>query len=465
MCYLYRGFSCRVCLLIHLLGQLHVSFGAKLAQESVPTRSSVGTWRGHPHVSSQPLSASSLPNLTLVTESKKWPEMSHSTSEVQTLVDLCLNQEACKDDEQNSVESVCSKKRAVSSEAHASSYTSNPTPFCFEFGSDVKRNMSNIDQPDSSGRVGVANSDSVLLQKGDNVNDEIPAKYNASCDVTVAKSKLHVLSNSDPNLLHSWEIESARKHQSVSSPHRPLSSSVPNLVLLFDNGKSRKRNGSTMVKLKSKTFGWKTDCGTIFPSLPSFFKPRNSSDQSRYKHMSESEECKESKEKLRWEEDMFRAPKSYHVIEPTDQDCGTLTAVDTPSPAVILRSRGIAQTQSIRPQGQVEAANKRSLYDIEWSFPESRKKSCSHIAKFALNSPLNNDRQQLPHLLRPRSSPAHICKSLQHLCVLCQQTVMSAFFVVVFVMWRGMIVPTNHRVLPFISVVILMLLCSSSARI
>jgi hypothetical protein len=384
-------------------------------------------------MSSQHLSASSLPNLTLLTEGKKWPELSHSTPEAQSLVDLCLIQE-----------SVCSKKGAGSSEAHASLYTSTRTPLRFEFGSDIERNMSNIDQPDSSGCVGVANIDSVLLQKSDNVNDEIAAKYNAPCDVTVAKSKLHVFSNSDPNLLHSWEIESARKCQSVSSPDVPLSKSVPNLMLLFENGKSRKRNGFNLVKLKSKVSGWKTDCGTIFSSLPSFSKPGNISDQSRYKHMSESEE---SKEKLRWEEDMFRAPKSYHVLEPTDQDCGT-------------------QTLSIRPQGQVEAAKKQSLYDIEWSFPESRKKSCSHIAKFALNSPLNNDRQQLPHLSRPRSNPAHICKFLQQLCVLCQQTVMSACFVVMFVMWRGMIVPTNHRVLPFICVVILMsLLCSSFARI
>jgi hypothetical protein len=350
-------------------------------------------------MSSQPLSANSTPNLTLLTESKKGPELSHCTTEVQSLLDLCLIQEACKDDEQNNVKSVCSKKWAGSSEAHASSYTSNPTLLRFEFGSDVERNMCNIDQPDSSGHMGVTKSDSVLLQKGDNVKDETAAKRNALCDVTVAKSKLHVLSNSDPNLLHSWEIESARKRQSV------LSSSVPNLVLLFENGRSRKRNG-------------------------------------------------------------FRAPKSYHVIQPTDKDCGTLTAVGTPSPAVILRSRGIAQAQSIRPQGQVKTSNKQSLYDIEWSFPESRKKSCSHIAKFALNSPLNNDRQQLPHLSRPRSSPAHICKSLQQLCVLCQQTVMSACFMVMFVMWRGMIVPTNHRVLPFSCVVILMsLLCSSTAKI
>jgi hypothetical protein len=126
-----------------------------------------------------------------------------------------------------------------------------------------------------------------------------------------------------------------------------------------------------------------------------------------------------SKKKLRWEEDIFKARKSHHVIEPTDQDCGTLTLVDTTSPAVILRSPGTAETQSIRPQEQVEATNRPSLYDIEWRFPESRKKSCSHIAKFALNSPLNNDRQQLPRLSRPRSSPAHICKSVQQLRVLC----------------------------------------------
>ncbi|PNF37013.1 hypothetical protein B7P43_G08061 [Cryptotermes secundus] len=381
-----------------LKGQLHVSFGAKLAQECAPTQSSIGIRRGRPHMSSQPLSAGSLPNLTLLTESKKWPELSHCTSEAHSLVGLCLVHEACEHDEQNNVESACSKKQAGSSEAHVSSYTSDPTPLHFQFGSD-ERNVSNVDQPDSSGRIGVANSDSLLLQEGDNVNDEIEM-----CDVRVAKSKLHVFSNSDPNLFYSWEAESARNCQSLSSPDVTLSSSVPNFVLLFENGKSRKKNEFTPLKLKSNAFSWKTDRGTTFPSLPGFFKPGNSSDQSRYKPMSESEE---SKEKLRLEEDLFRAPKSYHVTEPTDQDCGTLTAVDSPSTAVIPRSRGTAQTQGIRPQGQLEAANKQSLYDIKWSFPESIKKSCSRIAKFALSSPLNNERQQLPHLSRPRSSPAH----------------------------------------------------------
>jgi hypothetical protein len=326
---------------------------------------------------------------------------------VQTVV------EASENDERNSVESVGGKKWAASSEAHTSSYTSDPALLRFESGNEVEKSMSSIDQPDSSGHVGIANSNSVLPQKVDNVNDDIAAKHNASYDVTVARSRLRVLSNSDPDLLRSWEIESARKRQAVSSPDVPLSSSVPNLMLLCENGKSRKRNGFTLVKLKSKVYGWKTDCETIFSSLPSLFKTGNSSDHSRYKHISESEV---SKKKLSWEEDVFKAPKSHNVIAPTDQHCLT---VDIPSPVVILRSPGTAETQSIRPQEQVEATNRPSLCDIEWSFPESRKKPCSHIAKFVLNSPLNNDRQQLPHLSRPRSSPAHLCKSVQQLRILC----------------------------------------------
>jgi hypothetical protein len=409
------------CLLIHLLGQLHVSFGAKLVQESVPTRSSMGTWRGR-----QRLSANSLPNLTVLTGSKKGPKLRHRMVEVQTMLDL----EVCENDAQSSVESVCSDKRALSSEAGTSSYSSNPTLLHSEFGNVIERNLKcrvtsleiNFDQPDSSWHSVAANSDSGLPEKGDDMNDKIAAKHNASHGVAVARSKLHVLSSSDPNLLCSSEIGSAEKSQSAlfgrlsfSGRAAPLSSSAPNLVPSCENGKSGKGKGFTLVKLKSKVSGWKPDCGTIFSALPSFLQTRSNSDQSTYKHL-----CKprESEERLMCEEEIFRAPKLHRVMDPKDQDCGALVAVDTPSPAVIPRGRGAAQMQCVMPQELEQAANEQSLYDIEWSFPESGKKSCSNIAKFALTPPLSSDRPQLPHLWRPRSGPAYICKSLQQLCVL-----------------------------------------------
>jgi hypothetical protein len=396
---------------------------------------------------------------------------------MQTVVDLCLVQESHNSDDWKSVEGVHNNMRAASSKAHVSTYTTNPTVLHFEFGKDVERNLqsrttslwSNVGQPDCSRHLVIVSRDSGLLQEGDNMNGEIAAKHNASYDVTVARSKLHALSNSDPNLLYSWEIESAEKHQSslseglsVSSRDVSLSGSVPNLVPLRKNGKSRKRNGFTLVKLKSEIFGLKTECGAIFSSLTNFFPIRNSSEHSRYKHTCVSK-SEESRKNPRHGEEIFRAPKLHHVMEPTGQDDGMLVAADTPSPVVILRSHGVAHMQTVTPQEQEEATSEQSLYDIEWSFPDSRKKSWSHIAKFALNSPLSNDRQQqMARLLRPRSSPAHICKSLQHLSVLCQHTVVSPCFVVMFVMWRGAIVPPNRWILPFSCIVILVsLLCSS----
>jgi hypothetical protein len=178
----------------------------------------------------------------------------------------------------------------------------------------------------------------------------------------------------------------------------------------------------------------------------------------------------ESKEKLRGEKEIFKPPKLQHVMDHTDQDCVAHVVVETPSPAVIPSNQGVAQMQSVTPQEQEEATNEQFLYDIEWSFPESREKSCSHIAKFALTSPLSSDRQQLPHLLGPKSGPVCICKSLQQLCKLCQHTVMhtvmSGCFVVMFVTCRGMTVPVNYQVLLLACTVILMsLLCSSADNI
>jgi len=45
-----------------------------------------------------PIFAGSLTNLTLVTESNKLPEWSPHTSRMQTVADLGLTQEACKND-------------------------------------------------------------------------------------------------------------------------------------------------------------------------------------------------------------------------------------------------------------------------------------------------------------------------------------------------------------------------------
>jgi hypothetical protein len=402
------------CLLIHLLGQWHVTFGAKLVQESVPERSSDGTWRGH-----QLLSADSLPNLTVVAE-KKLPELSHRTLEAQTV------QEACESDAQSSAESVCSNKQA-------SSY---PTLLRSERSPNSRATSleTYFDEPDSSWYAAVANSGSVLSEESDNVNEETAANHDASHRVAVAGSKLRALSNSDPNLLCSREIGSAGKRQSalferprVSGRALPLSGSDPSLVPSHENGKSRKGNGFTLVKLKSKVLGWKSDCGTIFSAFPSSLPTRNSSHQSRYKHV-----CKagESREKLRGEKEIFKAPKLHHAMDRANQDCVAHVAVETPSPAVIPRSRGAAQMRSVTPQEQEEATNEQFLYDIEWSFPESGKRSCGHIAKFALASPLSGDRQRLPHLSRPRSGPVRICKSLQQLCVLWLHTVVSGRFVV-----------------------------------
>lgn len=256
--------------------------------------------------------------------------------------------------------------------------------------------------------MSVSSSDSVLLHVGDR-NDGIALKY-AMCDMMVASSKPSVnssllLSTSDPNLLHLWEVECAQKYQSASSSHLHPSSSVPVLPQLCENDKNSKHDGFTPVKLKSKVLSWKTDSGAIFSSVPNFFHVRNSPKHNRCKHTSKS---KESEEKPRQKEEMVITPKLPHVTQCKDR----LPAVDIPSPAVILpRSQSTAQLQIVESQEEVEATREQALYDIQWNFPESRKMSCIHTAKFALNSPLNDDEKLLPCQLRPVSSPADYCKS------------------------------------------------------
>jgi hypothetical protein len=118
--------------------------------------------------------------------------------EPQTIKEAC---ESVVNYAQSSAKSVCSNKAD----------TSYPTLLCSErnLNSRATSLETDFDQPDSSWNAVVANSDSVLLEEGDNVNEEIAANHNASQHVAVARSKLSALSNSDPNLFCSWEIGSA----------------------------------------------------------------------------------------------------------------------------------------------------------------------------------------------------------------------------------------------------------------
>lgn len=428
--YCLQRSSCRVFPLIHLIGQLRVSFGAKLVQECVPTRSSIGIQRGRPHVSTRPLFTG---NLTLLTESKARPESSCSTSRVRTVTDLCQVQEVCENDELSGVEGVRSKNWPGTTEAQPLSSDGNNTSLYFEFKNGAaSHNSGCVEQDevtsDSCACTSVSKSDSALLHVGNERNDEIAVRHYALYDLTDAGSKPSVnadivLSNSDSNLLQLCVTDSALKHHSasfemptLSSPSMPLSSSVPDLSQSYENGKSRKHDGFTPTKLKSKVLGWKTDCGAIISSLPNLFSARNSPKQSRYKHISKP---KESEEKPMLKEEIVLMPKSPCVTKPANQNCEErLAAVDT-------RSGGAVEMHSAWPQEEAEATEEPALYGIQWSFPEPRKRSYNHIAKFALSCSLNDDKKQVPHQSRPRSSPAYLCKFLQQqLCVHCQHIVM-----------------------------------------
>jgi hypothetical protein len=340
-----------------------------------------------------------------------------------------------------------SKSWAGAAEAHPISSNSNNTLLHFEFENGATSHKSDCAQQDevtsdSSAHMSVSNIDSVLLHVGDSRNDKIALTHDALCDLTVASSEPSasancLLSNSEPSLLQLSETDGALKHQSasfempeLSSLSLPLSASVPDLPQLCENGKTRKHDRFTPTNLRSRVLGWKADCGAIISSLPNIFHARNSPKQSRYKHTSKA---KESEGKPMQKEENILIPKLPHVVKPTDQVCeDRLAAVDTTS---FLRSRGAAQMHSVGPQEEMMAAKEQVLYEIQWNFPELRKRSCSNIAKFALSYPLNDDKKQVPRQLRPRSSPAYMRKSLQQLCVHCQQIVMLLRLVCLLALW------------------------------
>jgi hypothetical protein len=353
----------------------------------------------------------------------------------------------CENDEQSGVEKIRVSSGAGPTKEHLPLCRSDPTLPHFEFENDVKNvtncgdniHGSDCEQQDevtsnSSASRSVSDTDSDLYVASDR-SSQSPPEHNVLCDMTEIQSQLSVnantgLVNSDPNLLHVWGAESAQNYSSasslemlpVSSPDMSVSRSVPNLSQFCENGRQRKHNGFSSVKMKSQVLGWKTDFGATFSSLPNLFAARNVPKQSRFKHTAET---KESKGKPKQKEQIIAVPKSHNMVKPTDSK-EILQTADTASCTVIMRNGGAARTQIVEPQETVEAINRRALYDIRWSFSEFKKMSPSHISTFELTSPLNDDKKLLPHQSRPRSSSASFRKFLQLLCVLCQQSVMSA---------------------------------------
>jgi len=440
VCYLYRFISCSWCILVHLIGLLHVSFGAK----SVRVRSA-GIQRGHPDISAWPISAGSLPNLMLLTESRKWPELSSHASEVLTVTDVHQIQEVCESDGQNSKENVSDGSWAEPTEERSHLRSSNPTLLHFESENDVNRVTNSGDTThgsdtgqqdevtsDSSSSTCVADSDSFILYIANERSSDIPLKQDALCYVTGAQSQLGVntntvLFNSDPNLLHSWRAENAQNFLSASLEMLPISSpdvspscSVTSLPLLSENGSCRRHNGFFLVKPKSQALGLKTDQGVTFSSLPNLFNASNKPEQSRLKYIAGA---KESEEKPRQKEEIIQIPKSYHVMKATDVNHKErLQTAGTAASAVIMRNEGMEQMHTVGPQEAVDA-----LYDNQWKSKEFKKMSCSHIATFELTSPLNRDKKLLPYHSRSNYSPASFRKFLQQLSLWCQQGVMSAY--------------------------------------
>ena len=400
--------------MVHLIGQLHVGFGAKLVRVY-----NTGIQRSRPHISTWPVSAGSLPNLTLLTESTKLPE-----------ADLHQIREVCESDEQDSVENIRDGSWAGPTKEHSPLCSSNPTLLHFESENDLKRvaisgdttNESDSGQQhevtsDSSSSTFLSDNDSVFLYMAGDRFSEIPVKQNALCDMTDTRSQLSVntntmLFNSDPNLLHSWRAESAQSYLSASFEMLPISSpdisppcSVTNLPQLCENGKHRRYNGFFPVGLKSQVLGWKTDHGPPFSSLPSLLSTSNILEQSRFKYTAGA---KESEKKPRQKEEIIQIPKSYHVMKSTDMNHKErLHTADTATSKVVTRNQGIAQMHAVGPQEVVEALN-----DSQWNFSEFKKMSCSRIAAFDLTSPLNDDKKLLPHQSRPKTNAASFRKFL-----------------------------------------------------
>lgn len=416
-----------MCVLIHLIGQLHIRFGEKLVQERVPTRNSIGIQRGRPHVSARPLSASSL---TVFSERKTRPESSCSTLSVGIVAGLSQIQEVCENGLQNrtKAEGARSKSWAGATEAHPIIYIGNNIVVHSEFENGAASHGSDCAQQDdvtsdSITHVSASKSDSVLLCVGDGKNDE-PL---VNADVPLSKS--------ESSLLQLSETDGAMKHQSasfdmlaLSGASLPLSASVPDLPQLRENGKMRKHDGFALPNLRSRLLGWKTDCAAITSSMPNIFHARNSPKQSRYELPLKPNKSKEKPLQKKEIILMLTSPRAMKIAE---QDCeDRQTAVNTTSS---LRSRGTAQMRGVGPQDEVDATKERALYDIRWNFPELRKRSCNNIARFALGYPLNDE--QVQRQPRPKSSPADLRKSRQQLCVQCQQIVMLPCLVCLLALW------------------------------
>ena len=416
--------------MVHLIGQLRDSFGAKFLRER-----SAEIQRGRPHVSTRPTSAGSLPNLTLLTESRKWPELSSRSSRLLTVTDLHEIQEVCESDSQGSEEDIRDGSWAGSTQKHSPLYSNIPTLPHFESENDVKRVTNSGDTThasdtgqqdnvtsDSSSSMSVVDSDSVLLYMANDRSSDIPLKQDVLCDVTDARSQLGVNTNtvlfySDPNLLHSWRAENAQNFLPASFEMLPIynpdispSCSVTSLPQLSENDKRRRHDGFFPVRPKSHALGLKTDRGPTFSSLPCLFSASNMPEQRRSKYIAGA---KESEEKPRGKEKIIQVPESYHVMKGTDTNHKErLQTADTATCADIVRNQGMAQKHTVGPQAAVEAP-----CDVQWNSSELKKMSYSRIATFELTSPLNGDKKLVPYQSGPNSSPASFCKFLQQLCL------------------------------------------------
>jgi hypothetical protein len=338
------------------------------------------------------------------------PKLISPTSKVLTVADLDQIKEVCENDEQN-MENMSISSWAGPTKAHSPLCSCNPILLHFECENDVKNvtncgdniHGSDCEQQDevtsnSSTSRSVSDTDSDLYVASDR-SSQSPPKHNVLCDVTEIQSQLSVnantgLVNSDPNVLHVWGAECVQNYSSasslemlpVSSPDMSVSCSVPNLSQFCENGRQRKHNGFSSVKMKSQVLGWKTHFGATFSSLPNLFAARNVPKQSRFKHTAET---KESKAKPKQKEQISAVPKSHNMVKPTDLNRKEiLQTADTASCTVIMRNGGAAWTQIVEPQETVEAINRRALYDIQWSFPEFKKMTCSNTATCEITLPV-----------------------------------------------------------------------------
>ncbi|XP_069700967.1 cytospin-A-like isoform X2 [Periplaneta americana] len=248
------------------------------------------------------------------------------------------------------------------------------------------------------------------------------------------------LSKSESNLMHYWGDDKKTDDHIVMKAQnfekKSFSSSEPNLLQIFGNRKNKIREGLSASKLKSKILGWKADCGGIFSSLPNIFQNKNSSKQNKPKNVivKETNGMKGSKKD---HSPLRKSLKLKEVLSPPKSPSNRSSrkkvpaVVIVPSPVVSPPThQNTEELQEVGSKKKIPPVQEKTLYDIKWNFPEARKRSWSHIAKFALGMSQNDETAQdvqQPPEPRPKSSPAKISSQKHPAIASTGQTVPAQF--------------------------------------